>query len=126
LYIGLPQSQTDSINRCLEAQQQETNDDIKLIFNDAKEFARSFIIDRQLPDFNYKRTLGKKNISEISKLKFLILGIYRDIDFSSINKQNHFIEDTLRAKFESYYKPNIDDWNSIKNSKEYVEKKKYN
>ncbi len=72
MYIGLPQSQTDSINRCLEAQQQETNDDIKLIFNDAKEFARSFIIDRQLPDFNYKRTLGKKNISEISKLKFFL------------------------------------------------------
>jgi hypothetical protein len=58
LYIGLPQSQTDSINRVLEVQQQETNDDIKLIFNDAKEFARSSIIDRQLPDFNHKRTLG--------------------------------------------------------------------
>ncbi len=49
---------------------------------------------------------------------WLILGLYRDIDFSSISKQNHFIEETLRAKFESYYKPNIDDWNSIKNSKE--------
>jgi hypothetical protein len=60
LYIGLPQSQTDSINRSLEAQQQETNDDIKSIFNDAKEFARSIIIDRQLPDFNHKRALGNK------------------------------------------------------------------
>ncbi len=102
MYIGLPQSQTDSINRSLEAQQQEINDDIKLIFNDAKEFARSFIIDRQLPDFNHKRTLG----------------VYRDVDFPSITKQNHFIEETLRAKFESFYKPNIDDWNSIKNSKD--------
>ncbi len=60
MYIGLPQSQTDSINRSLEAQQQETNDDIKLIFNDAKEFARLMIIERQLPDFNHKRTLGNK------------------------------------------------------------------
>jgi len=58
LYIGLPQSQTDSINRYLETQQQETNDDIKFIFNDAKEFARTFIIDRQLPDFNHKRSIG--------------------------------------------------------------------
>lgn len=48
-----------------------------------------------------------------------ILGAYRDIDFSSISKQHHFIEETLRSKFESYYKPNIDDWNSTKNSKEY-------
>ena len=58
MYIGLPQSQTDSINRSLEAQQQETNDDIKSIFNDAKDFARSTIIERQLPDFNHKRTQG--------------------------------------------------------------------
>jgi hypothetical protein len=58
LYIGLPQSQIDSINRSLEIQQQETNDDIKLIFNDAKDFARTIIIERQLPDFNHKRTLG--------------------------------------------------------------------
>jgi len=49
----------------------------------------------------------------------ILLGLYRDVEFSSISKQNHFIEETLRAKFESYYKPNIDDWNSIKNSKEY-------
>jgi hypothetical protein len=102
LYIGLPQIQTDSINRHLESQQQDINDEIKFIFNDAKEFARSFIIDRQLPDYNHKRTLG----------------LYRDIDFPSISKQNHFIEETLRSKFESYFKPNIDDWNSIKNSKE--------
>ncbi len=59
LYIGLPQSQTDAINRSLEAQQQETSDDMKLIFNDAKEFARSVIIDRQISDYNHKRTLGK-------------------------------------------------------------------
>jgi len=55
-----------------------------------------------------------------------ILGIYRDVDFPSITKQNHFIEETLRSKFESYYKPNIDDWNSIKNPKEYVEIKSSN
>ncbi|CAF3882877.1 unnamed protein product [Rotaria sp. Silwood2] len=102
LYIGLPQSQTDSINRCLEAQQQETNDDMKFIFNDAKEFARSIISDRQLSDFNHKRTLG----------------VFRDIDFPLISKQNHFIEELLRSKFESYYKANIDDWNSIRNSKD--------
>ncbi|CAF3477049.1 unnamed protein product [Rotaria sordida] len=102
LYIGLPQSQTDSINRCLEAQQQETNEDIKFIFNDAKEFARSIISDRQLPDFNHKRTLG----------------VFRDIDFPFISKQNHFIEELLRSKFESYYKANIDDWNSTRNSKD--------
>ncbi|CAF3384447.1 unnamed protein product [Rotaria sp. Silwood1] len=102
LYIGLPQSQTDSINRCLEAQQQETNDDIKFIFNDAKEFVRSIISDRQLPDFNHKRTLG----------------VFRDIDFPLISKQNHFIEELLRSKFESCYKTNIDDWNSIRNSKD--------
>ena len=63
MYIGLPQSQIDSINRTLEAQQQETNDDIKLIFNDAKDFARSIIIERQIPDFNNKRTLGKTKSS---------------------------------------------------------------
>ncbi|CAF0797115.1 unnamed protein product [Rotaria sordida] len=102
LYIGLPQSQTDSINRCLEAQQQETNEDIKFIFNDAKEFARSIISDRQLPDFNHKRTLG----------------VFRDIDFPFISKQNHFVEELLRSKFESYYKANIDDWNSTRNSKD--------
>ena len=61
LYIGLPQAQTDSINRYLENQQQDTNDDIKSVFNDAKEFIRSVIIDRQLPDFNQKRALGNKH-----------------------------------------------------------------
>ena len=64
MYIGLPQVQTDSINRHLEVQQQDTNDDIKSIFNDAKEFARSVIIDKQLPDFNHKRTLGKSDVLE--------------------------------------------------------------
>ncbi|CAF1482564.1 unnamed protein product [Rotaria magnacalcarata] len=102
LYIGLPQSQTDSINRCLEAQQQDPNDDIKLIFNDAKDFARSIISDRQLSDFNHKRTLG----------------VYRDIDFPLTTKQSHFIEELFRSKFESYYKANTDDWNSIRNSKD--------
>jgi hypothetical protein len=121
LYIGLPQTQIDSINRYLEAQQQETNDDIKQIFNDAKEFARVFIIDRQLPDFNHKRTLGNKHsFIYIFTEVFHYSGVYRDIDFPSITKQNHFIEETLRSKFESSYKSNIDDWNSIKNSKEYV------
>lgn len=49
-------------------------------------------------------------------------GAYRDVDTLSITKPNHFVEETLRLKFESYYKPNIDDWNSMKNSKEYGEK----
>ncbi|CAF0865884.1 unnamed protein product [Adineta ricciae] len=102
LYIGLPQVQTDSIHRHLETQQQDINEDMKLVFNDAKDFARSVIIDKQLPEFNHKRTLG----------------LYRDVDFSSSTKQTHFIEETLRSKFESYYKANIDDWNSIKNSKD--------
>ena len=52
-----------------------------------------------------------------------ISGAGRDIDFSSISKQHHFIEETLRSKFESYYKPNIEDWNSTKNSKEYVNRR---
>lgn len=48
------------------------------------------------------------------------LGAYRDIDFATIPKQSHFMEEMLRSKFESYYKPNIDDWNSTKNAKESV------
>jgi len=102
LHIGLPQARTDSINRCLENQQSETNEEIKSILNDAKDFARSVIMDRQLTDFNQKRTTGA----------------VRDVDCSSIAKPHHFIEETLRSKFESFYKPNIEDWNSTKNSKE--------
>ena len=118
MYIGLPQVQTDSIHRHLETQQQDINEDMKLVFNDAKDFARSVIIDKQLPEFNHKRTLGKLTFrTQFFFLNFLA-GLYRDVDFSSSTKQTHFIEETLRSKFESYYKANIDDWNSIKNSKE--------
>lgn len=54
----------------------------------------------------------------------IVSGAYRDVDTLSITKPSHFIEETLRLKFESYYKPNIDDWNSMKNAKEYETKKK--
>jgi len=60
LYIGLPQTQTDAINRYLEAQTTEINDEMKFIFNDAKDFARTTIIERQLPDFNQKRAQGNQ------------------------------------------------------------------
>ncbi len=98
MYIGLPQSQTDSINRWLDVHQQEANEDLKFIFNDAKEYAKSIITDRQIPDFNHRRTLNINN--------------------ESISKQNHFIEESLRSIFEYHYKSsNIDDWNSIKNAR---------
>lgn len=119
MYIGLPQSQTDSINRSLEAQPLETNDDIKSIFNEAKDFVRSIITDRQLPDFNHKRTLGNPHWFIHSLHPSYPSGAYRDVDTLSTTKPSHFIEELLRLKFESYYKPNVDDWNSMKNSKEY-------
>lgn len=121
MHIGLPQTRIDSINRCLEnQQQQETSDEIKSIFNDAKEFARSIIMDRQLVDFNHKRTMGKKrNEKEIDQNMSIFIGAAgRDVDFSLITKPHHFIEETLRAKFDSFYKPNTEDWNSTKNSRE--------
>ncbi|CAF1294482.1 unnamed protein product, partial [Rotaria sordida] len=98
LYIGLPQSQTDAINRWLDIHQQETTEDIKNIFNDAKDYAKSIIIDRQIVDFNHKRSININN------------DLYL--------KQNHFIEETLRSIFEYHYKSSyIDDWNSIKNAR---------
>ncbi len=98
LYLGLPQTQTDAINRWLEINHQETNEDIKFIFNDAKDYAKSVIADRQISDYNHKR----------------IFPINNDIN----PKQNHFIEETLRSIFEYHYKSSyIDDWNSIKNAR---------
>ncbi|CAF2521165.1 unnamed protein product [Rotaria sp. Silwood2] len=98
LYIGLPQSQTDAINRWLDIPQQETTEDIKNIFNDAKDYAKSIITDRQLVDYNHKRNVTITN----------------DLNL----KQTHFIEDTLRSTFEYHYKSSyIDDWNSIKNAR---------
>ena len=121
MYIGLPQANTDSINRSLEAQHQDANDDIKSIFNVAREFARSSIIDRQLPDFNHKRALGNAQRSTLAlHARRSLAGVSREGDFTSTTKQHHFIEETLRSKFDSYYKSNTDDWNSMKNSKEYV------
>ena len=99
LFIGLPQSHIDAINRWFEILQQETNDDIKYIFNDAKDYAKSIISDRQISDFNHKR-------------------IYNNIHNDFISKQNHFIEESLRTIFEYHYKSSyIDDWNSIKNAR---------
>lgn len=98
LFIGLPQVQVDSINRWFDVHQQETNDDLKSIFNDAKDYARSIIADRQISDFHHKRTFNINN--------------------DSIAKQNHFIEECLRSIFEHHYKSiSIDDWNSMKNAR---------
>ncbi|UJR10393.1 hypothetical protein I4U23_014597 [Adineta vaga] len=98
LYIGLPPSQTDAISRWLDIHQHDANEDMKLIFNDAKDYAKSVITDRQIPEFNQKRTLTINN------------------DF--ILKQNHFIEESLRAIFEYHYKSiSADDWNSPKNNR---------
>lgn len=47
--------QTDAINRCLDNQQQEFADDWKSIFNDARDYARSMIGERQLNDFHHRR-----------------------------------------------------------------------
>lgn len=69
-----------------------------MIFNDAKEYAKSIIIDRQIVDFNQKRTPNMNT----------------DLNL----KQNHFIEETLRSTFEYHYKSSyVDDWNSMKNSR---------
>ncbi|CAF0825686.1 unnamed protein product [Rotaria sp. Silwood1] len=98
LYIGLPQSQTDAINRWLDIHQQETTEDIKNIFNDARDHAKSIITDRQIIDFNHKRNININN----------------DLNL----KQSHFIEENLRSTFEYHYKSSyIDDWNSIKNAR---------
>ncbi|CAM4747348.1 unnamed protein product [Rotaria magnacalcarata] len=98
LSIGLPQSQADAINRGLDIHQQETAEDIKMIFNDAKDYVKSIITDRQIVDFNQKRTPNMNG----------------DLNL----KQHHFIEETLRATFEYHYKSAyIDDWNSMKNAR---------
>ncbi|CAF3474736.1 unnamed protein product [Rotaria socialis] len=98
LCIGVPQSQTDAINRGLDIHQQETTEDIKMIFNDAKDYVKSIITDRQIVDFNQKRTPNMNS----------------DLNL----KQNHFIEETLRSTFEYHYKSSyVDDWNSMKNAR---------
>ena len=78
--------------------QQETFNDIKTIFNDAKDYAKSIINDRQIADFSHKRNFNNND----------------DLNL----KPNHFIEGTLRSTFEYHYKSSpIDDWNSIKNAR---------
>ncbi|CAF4648973.1 unnamed protein product, partial [Rotaria sp. Silwood2] len=73
-------------------------EEIKNIFNDAKDHAKSMIIDRQIEDFNHKRTVNITN----------------DLNL----KPHHFIEETLRSIFEYHYKSSyVDDWNSIKNAR---------
>ncbi|CAF1268688.1 unnamed protein product [Adineta steineri] len=97
LFIGLPQPQIEAINRWLNVHQQDTNEDVKLIFHQAKDYAKSVIVDREIPDFNHKRTPTHNDL---------------------ISKQNHFIEETLRPIFEYHYKSSsTDDWNSIKNAR---------
>ncbi|CAF0847780.1 unnamed protein product [Adineta ricciae] len=98
LYIGLPQSQMDAINRSLMVHQIDMNEDMKIVFNDARDHAKSAISNRQLPDFNQKRTVTANN------------------DLTS--KQTHFVDERLRSIFEQHYKSvSTEDWNSTKNNR---------
>jgi len=71
---------------------------LKTIFNEARDYAKSIITDRQIPDFHTKKILSSNT------------------DFNG--KPQHIIEDYLRTIFEQHYKSlSIDDWNSMKNAR---------
>ncbi|CAF0995453.1 unnamed protein product, partial [Didymodactylos carnosus] len=106
LYINLPQQQIDSLNRYFENSETFREEDIKTLFNDAKEYVKNYITQNQLTEFNHKRTLG-------------FINLYGDLAMiHDRSKQQHFIEEVLKPHIESIYKPNIDDWNGIKNGRD--------
>ncbi|CAF1643266.1 unnamed protein product, partial [Didymodactylos carnosus] len=57
LYINLPQQQVDSLNRYFDNSETSREEDTKTLFNDAKEYAKNYITQNQLTEFNHKRTL---------------------------------------------------------------------